>query len=179
VIGPRRLSQAISEGEGISILVEVADRADAAAAETDGASGIALGRETIGVRDATALPLLWTGASFREAHGVGADAVVLAVEDGEGSRLEELFEEAHELGLECVLRVRDEGELELALARLDPEVLLLTAQEGEDGRVERVLELLPDVPAGKLAIAQLRGASDAEIDELERAGIDAVLVARA
>ena len=33
-----------------------------------------------------------------------------------------------------------------------------------------------DVPAGKLAIADLGGVTQAQIDELERAGVDAVLV---
>jgi indole-3-glycerol phosphate synthase len=40
-----------------------------------------------------------------------------------------------------------------------------------------VLELLPDVPAGKLAIADAAGASAEQVAELERAGFDAVIVA--
>jgi hypothetical protein len=39
-----------------------------------------------------------------------------------------------------------------------------------------VLDLLSDLPAGKLAIADLREATQVQIDELERAGVDAVLV---
>jgi indole-3-glycerol phosphate synthase len=39
-----------------------------------------------------------------------------------------------------------------------------------------VLELLPDVPAGKLAIADVRVATREDVLALERAGIDAVLV---
>jgi len=39
-----------------------------------------------------------------------------------------------------------------------------------------VLELLPDVPAGKLAIAGVDVSSRDEVLALERAGIDAVLV---
>ena len=39
-----------------------------------------------------------------------------------------------------------------------------------------MLDLLSDVPAGKLAIADLREITQPEIDELERAGVDAVLV---
>jgi hypothetical protein len=39
-----------------------------------------------------------------------------------------------------------------------------------------VLELLPDVPAGKLAIAQVDVGNRDEVLALERAGIDAVLV---
>jgi indole-3-glycerol phosphate synthase len=39
-----------------------------------------------------------------------------------------------------------------------------------------VLDLLPDVPAGKLAIAELGSTTRDEVDALERAGVDAVLV---
>ena len=78
---------------------------------------------------------------------------------------------ALELGLDCVVEVRDEEQLELVLEELDPEILLLTGDESESA-----LSLLPDVPAGKLAIADGRGASSGEIAELERAGVDAVLV---
>ena len=39
-----------------------------------------------------------------------------------------------------------------------------------------MLDLLSDLPAGKLAIADLPDATQPEIEELERAGVDAVLV---
>jgi predicted TIM-barrel enzyme len=42
--------------------------------------------------------------------------------------------------------------------------------------LDRLLELLPDIPAGKLAIAELAGARRDEVVELERAGVDAVIV---
>ena len=60
-----------------------------------------------------------------------------------------------------MLRVRDEDELEEVLELVDPEILLLSAEEADDGQdhLERLLELLPDIPAGKLAIAELAGAS--------------------
>ena len=43
------------------------------------------------------------------------------------------------------------------LEHVDPEILLLSAEEAEDGAAaaRAVLDLLPDVPAGKLAIAEL------------------------
>ena len=84
----------------------------------------------------------------------------------------------HDRGLECVLRVSDENDLEEVLELVDPEIVLLTAEEADDGQppLERLLELLADVPAGKLAIAELAGASREDVVELERAGIDAVIV---
>ncbi len=172
--GHRRLSQAISEGDGISVLVQVLDADAARAAEQQGAEGIVVTLHAEGIRDATQLPLVWNG-SLEEA--TDADAVVLDV-DVEKERLAELVDEVHALGVETVLRVRDEDDLEHVLESVDPEILLLSAEEAEDGQhhLDRLLELLPDVPAGKLAIAELVVASRDDVAELERAGVDAVLV---
>jgi hypothetical protein len=174
VTGVRRLSQAIAEGDGISVLVEVADGADARTAQEQGAEGLVVRRHAADMRGSTELPLL----AFGLASEVGdVDALVVDVAD-HGDRLSEVVEAAHARGLECVLRVRDEGELEEVLELVDPEILLLSAEEADDDQdhLERLLELLPDIPAGKLAIAELAGASRYEVLELERAGVDAVIV---
>ena len=73
------------------------------------------------------------------------------------------------------MQVEREEELEEALERLDPELFVLAARDADDP-LRRVLDLLSDLPAGKLAIADVGGATRAQIDELERAGVDAVLV---
>ncbi len=171
---PRRFSQAISEGDGISLLAIVRDVDAARAAEDQGAEGIVVGSALPGLREATELPILWSSPSAADAAtGGGADAWLLAVEglEDEDGRLEQLHEHAGDAGLECVVAVGDEDELRLALDRLDPEIFLLTGKE-----LDHVLSLLPDVPAGKLAVAEveLRGRDD--VAELERAGVDAVLV---
>jgi indole-3-glycerol phosphate synthase len=54
-------------------------------------------------------------------------------------------------------------------------VLAAPDADGEDA-LERVLDLLPDVPAGKLAIAELSGLSREDVAALERAGFDGVIV---
>lgn len=161
--GSRRLSQRISEGDGIAIIVCVTDASGAREAQDQGAKALAVTGEIDGIRDATTLPLLWMGSGPpRE-----ADAVRIRPED-----------EAADQQLEAVVDVRDEEELELALERLDPEIFLLSAQEIDDDvdPLDAVLELLPDVPAGKLAIAEVDVGSRDEVLALERAGIDAVLV---
>lgn len=71
---------------------------------------------------------------------------------------------------ELAVRVRDEEELATVLEELDPELLVLA------GTLDAVLELLEDVPAGKLAIAELTAPTDGDVEELERAGMDAVIV---
>lgn len=159
----RRLSQRISEGDSISIIVCVDDAGAARDAEAQGADAVAVSAAIDGIREATSLPLLWIGGSAP----VGVDAVRIRPED----------DPKHD-HLEVVVDVRDEEELELALERLDPEIFLLSAREIDEDvdPLDAVLELLPDVPAGKLAIAQVDVANRDEVLALERAGIDAVLV---
>jgi indole-3-glycerol phosphate synthase len=183
VTGSRPLSQAISEGDGISVVVYVADGDGARHAEAEGAEGVALREPAAGIREATGLPILVRAngpGALEAARHAGADACLLIVESHENDfeRLEELFAEAHELGLECVVDVHDEDELELALDRLDPEIFLLSPRGADDDEepLDRVLELLPDVPAGKLAIAELPVTDREQVLALERAGVDAVLV---
>ena len=174
---PRRFSQAISEGDGISLLAAVRDADAARAAEEAGAEGLVVRGTPASVRDATELPILWTSSELGDA--AGADAVVVRVEglEDDDGRLEDLVAEVGDLGLEAVVCVADEDELRLALDRLDPELLLLSAGGEKDHEaLEHVLGLLPDVPAGKLAIAELAVRSRDEVDELERAGVDAVVV---
>ena len=77
-------------------------------------------------------------------------------------------------------RPRQPRELLPALDTLEPNPIpvLLSAEDADDDErhLDRLLDLLPDVPAGKLAIAELVMASQAEVAQLERAGVDAVLV---
>jgi indole-3-glycerol phosphate synthase len=179
VTGARRFSQAISEGDGISIVVPVDDPDRARAAEEEGAEALALHAAVEALREATSLPLLWRPHGRpRDAEAADADACVLvfAEAEDEDGRLEGLFREALDLGLECAIEVRDEEELEEALELLDPEIFLLSGTGGDEGPLERVLDLLQDVPAGKLAIAELAVSGRDEVAELERAGMDAVIV---
>jgi len=157
------LSQRISEGDGIAIIVRVRDADSARAAQEQGAKAIAIDRAIEGIRSATLLPLLWTG----EGPAVDADALTIRPDD-----------HVDYAELETVCDVRDEEELSLALEQLDPEMFLLSARDGngDDDPLVTVLELLPDVPAGKLAIAEVEVATRSEVLALERAGIDAVLV---
>ena len=161
--GSRRLSQRISEGDGIAIIARVGDVDGARTAEEQGAKAVAVDRPIEGIRGATTLPLLWIGAGTP----IDADARTIRPDDDlDGGELE------------SVVDVRDEEELELALERLDPEIFLLSARgDDEEDALDTVLELLPDVPAGKLAIAEVDVGSREEVLALERAGIDAVLVA--
>ncbi len=178
----RRFSQAISEGDGISVVVEVHDGASASAAEAQGAEALVVRSDVARVRGATELPILWRSSGpIAEAARAGADACLVVVQeyDEDGDQLERRHAEALDLGLDCVVEVHDEEELELALERLDPEIFLLSRREDADSgesALDRALELLPDVPAGKLAVADVPVSGREQVDELERAGVDAVIV---
>ncbi len=164
--GSRRLSQRISEGDGIAIIARVSDVGAARAAEEQGAKAVAVDCAIEGIRAATSLPVLWIGTG----PSVDADAQTIRP-DGE----------VDDAALETVVDVRDEEELEVALELLDPEIFMLSSTHGgdEEDPLETVLELLPDVPAGKLAIADVDVATRTDVLALERAGIDAVLVGSA
>ena len=85
--------------------------------------------------------------------------------------------ETSRLAAENQSRARSEEELERAQELLDPEIFLLAPPPGAPHeRFEAVLDLLAEVPAGKLAIADLAVTTEYEVHELERAGVDAVIV---
>ena len=172
--GGRRFSQAISEGDGISVIVEV-DGPDAArTAEADGAEGVIVRSALAGIRDATELPILWRGGgTAQDAERAGADAVfVIAGErDDDGDELEALARGAAELGLDLVVSVASEEVLERVLEQHDPETFHLATED-----LDRALELLSDVPVGKLAIAEAIHVTREHVVELERRGMDAVIV---
>jgi hypothetical protein len=174
--GARRFSQAISEGDGISLLADATGVEAVLAAESRGAEGIVARPGVSGLRPATELPILWYGSG--ESGEAGLDACVVPVEglEDENGRLEQLFGEALRAGLDCVVAVVDEDQLQIALERLDPEIFLLRGGSSDARGLEHVLGLLPDVPAGKLAIAELDAVSREDVEELERAGVDAVIV---
>ena len=173
----RRLSQAISEGDGISVIVHVDGIDDARQAEEQGAEGLALVHGVDGIGAATTLPVLWLGdpADLADIESCGAHAVAAWAEWGDEAL--RALQDGLAADMELVVGVANEEELELALA-LDAEVFLISARDASGGEhpLERVIDLLPDVPAGKLAIAQVAASSRDEVVALERAGFDAVLV---
>src|SRR4029453_13021115 len=159
VTGPRRLSQAISEGDGISLIVAVAGPDEARQAEAGGAEALLADDHVDAIRAATSLPILTAAGSAGDAR------VVRPGDEGVGLRD----------SVELVVQVGREEELEEALERFDPELFVLAASDADDP-LERVLDLLSDLPAGKLAIADLGDVTEEQLVELERAGVDAVFV---
>ena len=133
-------------------------------------------------RQASDLPILRKdfivdGYQLYEAAASGADAVLLIVAGLDDQNLEELYVQARELDLDCLVEVHDEADLERALA-VGVDVIGINNRNLEDFSVniETTVELLTDVPAGKTVVSESGYARREQLDELERIGVDAVLM---
>ena len=116
-----------------------------------------------------------------ESAAVGADAILLIVAALEPKELARLHREALSLDLDVVVEVHDERELEVALERVDADVIGINNRDLTDFTVDvqRTFELLADIPAGKTVVSESGIVHRDQLDELERVGVDAVLVGEA
>jgi indole-3-glycerol phosphate synthase len=112
-----------------------------------------------------------------EAAVNGADAVLLIVRALSDRELAALYEEARALDLDCLVEVHDAEELERAL-EVDAEVIGINNRDLDEQRVDiqTTFELMPDVPAGKTVVAESGISGREELMELDRVGVDAVLI---
>ena len=101
--------------------------------------------------------------------------IVAALEPRE---LRALYAEARALDLDVLVEVHDEEELDGALEVVDADVIGINNRDLTDFTVdlERTFELLSDVPAGKTVVTESGIHSREQLDELERVGVDAVLI---
>lgn len=177
-----RFSQAISEGDGISVIPVLDGDVEglAALAEEAGAEAIMVRPDDVErARSRCGLPIVAHDGDPRSVSAAGGDALVLAYEAAaEDGELEGLYGLARELGLDCPVDVQDEEALEEALERVDPDIVLISERGlgADEEDLERTLDLLADVPAGKLVVSDARIVSREQVLALERAGVDAILV---
>src|SRR3954452_989803 len=114
-----------------------------------------------------------------EAKAYGADAVLLVVGSLKTRDLAELLQLADDLDLDAVVEVHDEEELDVALEiDVDVDVIGINNRDLADFTVslDTTFELLTDVPTGKTVVSESGINERAQIEELERVGVDAVLV---
>ena len=112
-----------------------------------------------------------------EAAVNGADAVLLIVAALGDEDLRSLHREARAIDLDCLVEVHDAEELERALDA-GAEVIGINNRNLDDMSVDigTTFELMPDVPAGKTVVAESGISGRGELEELERVGVDAVLI---
>jgi indole-3-glycerol phosphate synthase len=113
-----------------------------------------------------------------ESAVAGADAILLIVAALDDDDLAELHREALGLDLDVLVEVHSEEELDRALEIADPDVIGINNRDLVDFSVdvERTYELLSDVPAGKTVVSESGFHTREQLDDLERVGVDAVLV---
>jgi indole-3-glycerol phosphate synthase len=133
-------------------------------------------------REAATLPILRKDFvvdpyQLYESAAAGADAVLLIVAALDPDDLAHLAREARSIDLDVVVEVHDGRELDVAL-ELDADVIGINNRDLTDFSVdvERTYELLSDVPAGKTVVSESGFSTREQLDDLERVGVDAVLV---
>ena len=174
----------LKPGAGVAETVEAYERGGAAALSilTEERHFGGSVHDLRAAREASDLPILRKdfivdGYQLYEAAASGADAVLLIAAGLDDERLEALYVEARELDLDCLLEVHDEADLERALT-VGADVIGINNRDLDDFSVdvETTVELLTDVPAGKTVVSESGYARRDQLDELERIGVDAVLV---
>jgi indole-3-glycerol phosphate synthase len=112
-----------------------------------------------------------------EARALGASAVLLIARAVSPSLLRELAAESSALGLEVLLEVRDEWELELAVEVGAP-MIGVNNRNLETLAIDPATSarLVPRIPADRVAIAESGMRTHADVERAAGAGADAVLV---
>lgn len=133
-------------------------------------------------REATTIPLLRKDFTLDplhvlEARAAGADAVLLIVRILDDEALRDLHAEACGLGMDVVVEVHDEVELERAL-RIDPRIVGINNRDlatftTDLATTERLLGRVPD---DVVVVSESGIGSRDDVLRLGRAGVDAILV---
>lgn len=137
------------------------------------------------VRAAVALPVLCKDfivdpVQVMAARAAGADAVLLIVAVLEDANLRELLALTRSLGMQALVEVHDESEVERAL-HADASIIGINNRDLTTMRTAKdtTARLRPLIPPGRVVVSESGIESRADIDELERMGADAALVGEA
>ncbi len=178
---------AIREDLELEDVVRAYERGGAAALSilTEGPSFGGSLHDLRAARRAVGLPLLRKDFivdpyQVHEAFAAGADAILLIVAALTPSELTALLDQARGLGLSALVEVHDGRELEVAL-ELAPALIGINNRDLKTLQVDtrRTFELAGRVAGSALVVAESGFSRSEQLDELERAGIDGVLIGEA
>jgi len=115
-----------------------------------------------------------------EARAYGADAVLLIAAILKPKLLAELLALARTLGLECLVEVHDERELERALAA-DAQVIGINNRDLRTFEVDLAVSerLRPLIPQDRVVVAESGIHTRADVERLRALGVNAVLIGEA
>jgi Indole-3-glycerol phosphate synthase len=166
--------------------VDAADPALLASADAAGVSGLAVPGDAVPAGfEETALPVLHKGVlidpyQLYESRLGGADGVVLIAEafDDDDPVLAEMQAVAVHLGLDVVVQVDDEEQVDHVLELLDPDSFLIqNIRPGRDeADFEHTFSVLEEVPAGKAVLSEGGIRTRDQVAALESAGVDAAIL---
>lgn len=112
-----------------------------------------------------------------ESAALGASAILLIVRILEAPRLKALLDHATSLGLDALVEVHNEGEIESAVAA---GALTIGVNNRDLGTLVvdpgLALRLRPLIPTGVLSVAESGVRTRADMEAIENAGFDAVLI---
>ena len=112
-----------------------------------------------------------------ESRACGADAMLLIVAALDGSQLSDLLGLSNELGLATLVEVHSHNDLEIAL-RCNAEIIGINNRDlktlGVD--LETTYELAKEIPEEKIIVSESGINSRQNIEDIESAGADAILV---
>ena len=175
----------IRPGASVEEVVSAYERGGASAVSVlteDGGFGGSL-EDLSAAREAAGLPILRKDFvvdpyQVVESAVAGADAVLLIVAALTSRELAQLHREARALDLDVLVEVHDEEELECALGTVDADIIGINNRDLTDFSVdiERTFDLLADVPAGKTVVSESGIHGREQLEDLERVGVDAVLI---
>ena len=115
-----------------------------------------------------------------EARAAGADAILLIVAILESAHLQELLQTARSLGMQCLIEVHDEGELETAL-EAGAEIIGINNRDLHTFTTDLAVtqRLAPKVPDGKVVVSESGIFTPDDLHLLAPVGVKAVLVGEA
>ena len=115
-----------------------------------------------------------------EARAAGADGILLIVAILEPPLLRELLETAHSLGMQCLVEVHDEGELETAVDA-GAEIIGINNRDLHTFTTDLAVSqrIAPLVPGDKVVVSESGIFTRGDLDLLDRVGVNAVLVGEA
>lgn len=134
------------------------------------------------VRDVVNLPLLrkdfmLTPYQITESRALGADCILIIMAAVDDQSAKELTARAQDLGMDILYEVHDKAELDRAM-NLYPRMIGINSRNLKtlEVNIETAFELVRDIPASVIRVAESGIGSHAELKALHKAGFDAFLV---
>lgn len=114
----------------------------------------------------------------RYSESIGADAILLIAAILEGTQLAELHEQATELGMDVLVEVHNEQELEKVLAHVTPALIGVNNRDLKtfDTDLTTTARLKKYIPDNITLISESGIHTKRDIEELKQIGIDGILV---